>query len=323
MVRVWTQALLLAAGVVASAIAAAAPLTLAVAINPMALPLLVAQRENFFAAAGLDVRVIDCVSGARCMKLMLDGEADVATVADTPIVFNSFQRNDFVVIGTFASSPDDSKVVVSKRSRIAKPVDLAGKRIGVAVGTSSHYYLNSYLILHGVDPAQVKVMNVAPEDLARSLAAGEVDALCAFEPYAWRAISGMKGDAVLLPASGVYTVTFNLVAQRKLAGSRDAELVALLRAVERAERFISEQPQRAQRVLIDRLSGDQALVDWVWPGLYFRLGLDQALIKTLESEARWAMRDGHVQGKRMPNYLGYIHGGPLRTAAPESTNISR
>lgn len=313
-----------AAGLLLSPVLAlAAPLTVAVALNPMALPLLVAQHEGLFAAEGLDVKVVDCVSGARCMKAMLDGEADVATVADTPIVFRSFERSDFCIIGTFATAPTDSKLLVRKDSGIDRPSQLAGRRIGMAVGTSGQFFLDSMLMMHGVEPRQIQVVNIAPEDMPQALASGRVEALSVWEPYAWRTVKAMKGGVQVVKAAGIYTVTFNLVTLRKLAGPRDADLAALLRAVDRAERFIQQQPQRAQRIMMDRLSGDQAFVDWVWPGLQFRLGLDQSLIKTLESEARWALREGYVSGKQIPNYLGFVHAAPLKSVQPEASNIAR
>lgn len=307
----------------APVLALGASLTVAVALNPMALPLMVAQHEGMFAAEGLDVKVIECVSGARCMKTMLDGDADVATVADTPIVFRSFERSDFCVIGTFATSPSDAKLIVHKDSGIDRPSQLVGRRVGVAVGTSGQFFLDSMLMMHGVEPRQLQVVNLQPEDMSRALASGQVQALSVWEPFAWRTVKEMKGGSRVLQASGIYNVTFNLVIQRRMAGARDADLMALLRAVERAERFIRQQPQRAQRIMMDRLSGDQAFVDWVWPGLQFRLGLDQSLIKTLESEARWALREGHVNGKQIPNYLGFMHVTPLKLVLPEASNIAR
>jgi len=45
---------------------------------------------------------------------MFAGEADIATVAETPRVFNSFIRDDFVIFATFAYSYDDSKALGRK-----------------------------------------------------------------------------------------------------------------------------------------------------------------------------------------------------------------
>lgn len=321
--RALQQALLAAAAALAMPMpGVGAPLTVAVALNPMSLPLFVAQREGFFAAEGLEVRVTDCVSGARCLAQMLDGAADLATAADTPIVLRSFGRSDdFVVIATFASTPEDTKMLVRRSAGVRQPAQLAGRRVGVAFGTSGQYFLDAYLMLHGVDPQRVEAVDLAPQEMSQALASGRVDALAAWEPHAWRTVQAQPGEVLHLPGTGVYHVTFNLVAARRLAGARDAELAALLRAVERAERLIREQPLVAQRILRERLGGDQRFIDWVWPGLRFRLGLEQSLLTTLESQARWALRRGHVAGRGVPNYLRLLHSAPLKAALPGSVGL--
>ncbi len=93
-------------------------------------------------------------------------------------------------------------------------------------------------------------------------------------------------------------------------------MVRLLRAVERAEQFIQDHPAQAQAILREQLKLDQSFVDWVWGGLGFRLSLDQALLTTMEGEARWAQREGHVAERARPNMLTLIHAGPLRAVKP-------
>jgi len=64
-------------------------------------PLLIAVEKGFLKEAGLDVRVKEYPFGKPALEAMLAGECDLATVADIPIVFNSFKRDDFLVIATF------------------------------------------------------------------------------------------------------------------------------------------------------------------------------------------------------------------------------
>ena len=71
------------------------------------------------------------------------------------------------------------------------------------------------------------------------------------------------------------------------------------------------------------LGVDQGFVDYMWPQLQYRLSLDQGLLRTLESEARWALRERHVAGARMPNFLGVLHAAPLLRVKPDSTGIAR
>ncbi len=298
----------------------AAPLVVAVSRTPLSLPLYVAQAQGFFAKEGIEPRFTECVGGARCMRLLLDAKADVATMSDTPIMFGGFKGRDFAVLATLVTTSDDVKLIARRASGISRAAHFAGKAVGVVHGAASHYFLDVFLLLHGIDPKSVRIVPLPPEKMRDALADGRVDAVSAWEPFAHEIVRAAGEGVVVLPNPGLYRETFNLVAGRGAAGPRDAELVALLRAVERAQAFIREKPRRAQAILRERLGTDEAFVQSVWPHLNFRLSLDQALLRTLESEARWALREGHASGEA-PNYLPLFHPGPLRRVKPAAATL--
>ena len=301
----------------------AAPLAVAIARTPLSLPLYVAQAEGYFEAAGLDLKFTDCNGGHRCLQFVLEGAADVATAYDSPVMFRSFEREDYAVIGTFVTTSADIKLIARPSAGITTPSQLRGKKVGVVPGSSSQFFLDSYLLWHGIDPGSVDLVWLQPDEMAAAMRSGKVAALAAWELIAFDTITAMKGDASVLPDAGIYTLSFNLVAHKRLAGARDAELVKLLRAVARAETFIQSHPIEAQAILRKRLGVDQQFIDWVWPGLRFRLGLDQSLVKTLEGEARWAIREGHVSGKTVPDNLRYMHAPPLREVDSNAVGLPR
>jgi ABC-type nitrate/sulfonate/bicarbonate transport system substrate-binding protein len=302
---------------IATPILQAEPLTLAVSRTPLSLPLYVAQHNGYFTAEGLEIKFNECLGGHRCLRMVLDGQADVATASDLPIVMNSFSSTDYAVIGTFTKSSDDIKLMTSARSKIQSAEQLAGKRIGVTKGSAGEYFLDLFLLTAGVDPQTLTVVNLQPEELVPALQAGKVDAVAVWQPYGYQAVQGpAKGQ--VLPGGSAYIQTFNMVSHRKLVGVRDAALTKLLRAVDRAEQFIQEQPNQAKDILRRQLKPDAAFVDAVWPGLYFRLGLDQTLLATMEGEARWALREGHANGPLTPNFLKLVHAAPLRAIKPDA-----
>lgn len=303
--------------------AGAEPLTLAVSRTPLSLPLYIAQQNGYFGAEGLEVKFNECLGGHRCLRQVLDGQADVATVGELPIVMSSFSSNDYAVIGTFTKSSDDIKLVTNTRAGIKSAAQLAGKRIGTIKGTSSEYFLELYLLTAGLDPQALTVVDVQPEDMVQTLQSGKVDAVSVWQPYGYLALKAMGAGAVVLPSNNAYIQTFNLVSHRKLVGARDATLAKLLAAVERAERFIQEQPAEAKRLLMERLALEQEFVDSVWPGLRYRLVLDQTLLVTMEGEARWARREGHASGPLKPNFLQLVHSAPLRKVKPEAVSTLR
>ncbi len=303
--------------------ALAQPLTFAVARTPLSLPIYIASEKGFFADEGLDLRLSDCTGGHRCLKQLLDDQADLATAGDLPVVFNSFERPDFAVLGTFVTTTEDVKLIAQARSGISKPQHLVGKRVGVVPGSSSQYFLDLYLLTVGVDPSTLTLVNLQPEKMLEAMMAGTVDAVAVWEPYSYLIIQALGPSALVMPHTSGYILTFNLLGHRRLVGARDADLTRVLRAVERAEQFIREHPADAQAILRARLKLDQKFIDWVWAGLNFRLGLDQSLITTMEGEARWARRAGHVKGTATPNFLGMLHTAPLKSVKPAAVGVAR
>jgi ABC-type nitrate/sulfonate/bicarbonate transport system substrate-binding protein len=300
----------------------AAGLTIAVSRSPLSLPLYVAESQGYFAAEGVQVTLKDAVGGVRAMRDLADDQTDLVTTSDTTIVFNSFSRNDFAVLATFASSSKHIGLVVGKSAGYARPEHLAGKRIGTVVGSAGQFYSDSWLIFHGIDPKTTRSVSLQPETMVTALAKGEVEAVAIWEPYR-RDILKIVPGATLLPNPGIYTVSLNLVADRNLLGPRDEELTRVLRALLRAEQFIGAEPAKAQAILRERLKLEQAYVDQVWPNYRYRLSLEQSLLTTLESEARWTRQEGHVRADRSPNFLGFIYAGPLRKTSPDRVGIGR
>ena len=305
----------------APGLARAEPLRIAASRSPVSLPLYVALQRGFFAEQGLDVAIADCIGGARCLRLLLDDEADVATSAESSVVQLAFQHADVAIVATFVHASDNIKLVVRKASGITRSEQLAGGRIGVIVGSAAQYALELHLLGVGVDPRRVTMVPLQPEETAAALRDGRIDAVAVWEPYSWLALHGADPVGLRLPLAGGYIETYNLVARRALFAHRDDAVARMLRAVDHAEQFIQAHPAESQAILRERLQLDQGFVDWVWGGFVWRLSLDQALLSTMEGEARWAQRERHVAGVARPNVLTLVHAGPLKEVKPAAVGI--
>jgi ABC-type nitrate/sulfonate/bicarbonate transport system substrate-binding protein len=299
-------------------------LLLGLSRNSLSLPVQVAQARGFFATEGVAVQTVPCVGGNRCMQMMFDGQVQLATASELPVMFNSFTRNDYAIVATFVTSPRDIKLVVRKTSGIAKVEDLVGKRVGTVLGTSAQYFLDTQLLFANVDPKAVQVVGLAPGALKQALQDAQLDAIAVWEPLAHFALAALAGNGQVLNTPRVYTETFNLVAPRSLISSREADVVKLLRALLRAQDFIQQQPVLAQAVLKEQLQVDQAFVDATWKDFSYRLGLNQSLISTMEGQARWAIREGHAPAdSKWPNFLDFVATEPLRKVAPAAVTLVR
>lgn len=300
--------------------AAAEPLRLALSTSPLSLPFFVAEDQGYFSGEGLSLQINEVIGGHRTLRQVLDGTADLATCSEAVVMFNSFERRDYAVMATFVTSDDDIKVVAHADSGISSARQLSGKRVGTVLASASHYYLDTLLLINGVDPKSVQIIGIQPEAMADALRQGDIDAVAIWEPFPFKILNSVPG-AQLLPKSSSYIETFNLVARKGLRETRGDDLVKLLRALDRAQNFIKTQPATAQAILRQRLHVEQSFIDWIWPRNNYRLTLGQALLMTLEGEARWARQSGHVNADKSPNYLDFIDTVPLRQVRPAAISI--
>lgn len=297
------------------------PLVVAVSRSPLSLPLYVAQSEGYFDREGLSVRFDEVVGGHRSMQEMLEGRAHMATSSEAVVMFNSFKRQDFALVASFVTSKEDLKLLVRRDSGITSVKQLAQKKVGTVIGSASHYYLDTLLAVGGLDPRNVQVLGLQPEAMGAALNSREVAAVAVWQPFPYRIEREVPGSMPLADG-GIYTLSFNLLVARGFLQQRDRDVVRFLRALDRAERLIMTEPARAQAVLKNKLQLEQAYIDWQWPRYRYRLSLDQALLTTLESEARWALAEGHISAGRAPNFLDIIDTKPLQRVVPAAVGIS-
>lgn len=303
-----------------NAVMANEPLVLALSKTPLSLPFYVAESEGYFTAEGITLKLDELVGGHRTMQQLLDGKADLATSSEAVVMFSSLKHDEFAVLASFVSSANDVKVIVNRASGVTNPRQLAGKRVGTIVGSASNYYLDTLALLNGVDPKALKIVSLQPEMMEAALRKNKVDAVAVWQPFAYQIERAVAG-AQQLDDGAFYSLTFNLAVSRKLIGRRDQDLVALLRALDRAEHFIASKPQKAQEILRRRLQLDQHYIDWLWPRYRYQLTLDQSFLTTLESEARWARQEGYAKSDIPPNFLKFIHSAPLRQVNPSAVSL--
>ena len=281
-------------------------ISIAVSTSPLSAPFFVAEIKGYFSEQGLDAKVIDTIGGNRCLNAVLEGKADFGTSSDYPVMMKSFNRNDYAIAATFVSSENDVKLITKRSSGINSPSDLKGKRIGTITGTSSHYFLDRFLLFNGMTLDDVTVVHLSPEKMTAALKNSEVDALSSWEPYGYLAKEALGNDSKIFPAKNYYRETFNLVSKKSYLDENPETTKKLLHALKQAITFIQNNPKEAQSILVSRLKLDDDFIGWIWKDFNFKLTLEQSLIITLENEARWATENNIVKSKTIPNFLDFF-----------------
>jgi ABC-type nitrate/sulfonate/bicarbonate transport system substrate-binding protein len=282
--------------------------------------LYIAHEKGYFKDEGLEAALQTHASGRLSLQAVLAGEADFAAVAETPIASAAVDGKAFAVVATISEIERAMLIVSSKDRGISQAVDLKGKRIGVAPGTTGDFFLHIYLTTSYVNPKEVRIVDLPSEEVVNALLTGKVDAVSTWSPQTIELQDKLGGNAAVLDEPGLYSLTWNLVVRTDFTRSDPDAIVRVLRAVVRANRFIAEQPDEARAVTARNIGADVAAVEREWADCKSLAVLTQSLILQLEDQARWMLKRDSV-GKEVPNFLDFIHTKGLKTVAPDAVQI--
>ncbi len=118
---------------------------IAEAQQPIAGPVYIAFTKGYFKDEGLDVTLQPQTSGKASLNAILEGKADLSTVAETPIMHAGLREEKTYLIATIHHANANTVIVARKDKGISIPSDLKGKTIGVSVGTNGEFFMDSFL----------------------------------------------------------------------------------------------------------------------------------------------------------------------------------
>jgi ABC-type nitrate/sulfonate/bicarbonate transport system substrate-binding protein len=299
------------------------PVTIEVAMMPHFSLVLVAQAKGYFRDQGLAVTLQPHPFGKMALAALLDGKGDLATCAETPVVFAELGGQPLAILASIGSSRKNTAVVALKEAGITTPGDLKGKRIGVSRGTSGDFFLDTFLLRHGVDRRDVLLVDLAPAEMSEALASRRIDAAATWNPTALL-LQRRFGEEVQSFFEGeLYTETLLIVGRRDFAEQRPEAAKRVLRALLEAEVFFRTQPAEARRAAASALGDDPGILDALLPLFDFRVRLDQSLLGLMEEQQRWATRVGLVPPRASFNFLPTFAADPLHAVKPEAVGLVR
>jgi NitT/TauT family transport system substrate-binding protein len=296
-------------------------LTLGLALQPSSALAILAYEQGFFEEQGLDLACEDYVSGKRAMAALLEGRVEVASVAQVPVVFAAFQRQDFCTVATIAHVTNVQRVVGRRDRGIQGPADLRGKRVATQQASAVHFSLHMFLVKNGLSEGDITLSFLEPEQLPNALAAGRIDAFSMREPYVSQSVRLLGRNAVVLAEPGIDFQPEHLVVAADALRRKPGIVPKMLRALIRAEKFAKDHREKAIDIVAGRLKADRNELASSWADLDLTVGLDQSLLSSMEDVARWAIKDRLVTDGRVPNFLRLIDLQGLKAVAPESVTI--
>jgi len=297
-------------------------ITVAVTLWPASAPIYVSQEQGYFKDEALNVILQNNLSGHLGLDAVLSGKADLATAGETPIARAAMHGKPLSVIATICEI-DRAILIIGRKDRgISAPQDLKGMSIGVVAGTTADFFLHIYLITSYIDPKDVRIVHLATDRVVDALLEGGVDAVSTWAPHTIVLRDKLGGNAMVLQDPSIYTMTWNIVATPDFVKKHPEPIRRFLGALIRANQFISEQPAETRAICSRHIGEDNALFDREWSDYRFIVALDQSLILNLEDQARWMFEGEGAAGRRLPNFMEFVHAAELKAIRPEAVKIT-
>jgi NitT/TauT family transport system substrate-binding protein len=204
----------------------------------MSLPTFVAQEKGFFGKEKLEVELIPFNSGTAIIDALVAGRIDVNACGSTTGYWFAEQNISgrfriFLAYGTPSIENPSFAAIVRKDSPLKDLTDLKGKKVGTFPGATS-VALARAIIRTQMDPEAAGVIftEVPPPNLISALAAGQIDAFFAPEPFGMIAVSEGLGRHLVEEALGL------LGLEKGFAGAAFAF----------SAQFLQENPQSAEKL---------------------------------------------------------------------------
>lgn len=284
---------------------------------------MIALVNGYFQQEGLKPVVKEYPSGKRAIiDGLYTGEVDIAASADVPVAIAGLEGREVKILAT-SFNADNVNAVVGRRDRgIKKPEDLRDKRLATQRNSAVHFFLHLFLQKHGLTEEDVQLSYMKAEQLPIALARGDIDAFSMREPYISQAQELLVDNAVVFSEPGLYKQEQLILMRTSLQKSTPDIAHRYLLALLKAEAFAASQPQEAIRITAERLGVEQHRIAKMWPTFKLRIALDQATLLLLESEARWAIKDGLVHTSEVPNYVDMMAPEFLKSIKPTAVSVT-
>ncbi len=284
----------------------------------------IAEDQRFFSRNSLNVTPRRYDTGVATLGGLSNREVDIAVgIAEFPLVGRALQNEKLIIIGNIDKA--EFIFLLGRKDRgIEKVSDLRGKRVGTTFGTVAHFHLGRFLDLHGMSIKELTLVDVkTPEEWVNAVVTGDIDAVATAQPYADFVKDRLGENGVVWPAQSGQPLHGLVISSKEWITRHPEGTKRFLKSLAEAEGYLLSHPAEAKVILQKWLNLDAASVERIWSRNQFSISLDQALIATMEDEARWMIANGLTSEENTPDFNEYIHLDDLKAVKPEAVHIIR
>ena len=223
------------------------------------LPLYVANDEGYFKEEGFDAKITKMGSSNELADALTAGQLDVAIIATNAMLDASYvskKKPLLIITNPYSNSEGNitDYLLVKDTIKIKKIQDLKGKKIGIFPGSVVKIFCHLIFAKYGLNKDDYQLIELAPKDWAVALQTNQIDALSAVEPNA----SELILDKIAFPiVKGFYAelmpdvpLSGHWISENFIKSNTKEKTEAIIRAMDKAVKFINENPEKAKSYLV-------------------------------------------------------------------------
>ncbi len=203
----------------------------------------------------VDIKWLSFDSGSDVNTAMVAGGLDVGLAGSVPVSTGIAQDLPYDVYYIHDVIGDNEALAVTTASGINSVADLTGKKIGVPFGSTTHFSLLSTLTQEGIDPNDVQILDLQPQDMFAAWQRGDIDGGFVWQPTLTKMIEA-DGKVLItakdLAEDGIITADIGIVSKDFSSAYPDflSDYVATLN--EATEVYRSE-PEKAAEAISEEI----------------------------------------------------------------------
>lgn len=149
-------------------------------------------------ATGYKINFRQIAGGGDVIRALASGQIHIGEAGSAPIAAGISQGLPVELFWILDDINDAEALVVRNGSGIESLADLKGKRIGVPFTSTTHFHTLVALEHAGINPNDVKIVNLRPPEIAAAWERGDIDATFVWEPV----LSRVAANGKILVSSG-------------------------------------------------------------------------------------------------------------------------
>jgi len=180
-------------------------------------------------------------SGTDVIAAMASGDIKISELGSSPIAIAATQGVDLQVFMISDGIGSAEALIARNGTGINSVKDLKGKKVGVPLGSTSHFSLMGALENAGVPASAVTVLGMSPDQIAAAWSQNQIDATFIWDPVQTKVRA--NGKMILHAGQVTGKPTFDgWVVNREFGMHNHDLIVAFVRAIAKADHSYTSNP---------------------------------------------------------------------------------